>query len=273
MALDGASQARDMKLKGQTSIFDLGTGDQPTSKPPTTAKRKIDPKTFLTFEKEALGFYLSGHPLEKYSIEIQSFATHTVAQLAEQRDESQVILGGVVSAVKLITQKSSGGQMAFITIEDLTGTCEVIVFSDLLESKRALIAADSMVLVAGTVSTREEEAAKIVAADLFPLEQCQTGLVQHLEIHLDQNQLSQEFNQQLSGLFNRHPGDCPVVLQLKNENRQVIRIKAHKHKVKPDPALFTELAALLGTPSYRFCGAWEPAPPRRKNKFGGQNKA
>ncbi|MDI6739793.1 MAG: DNA polymerase III subunit alpha, partial [Candidatus Edwardsbacteria bacterium] len=285
-ALDGASQAREMKLKGQTSIFDLGPVPSPpclhaivrfgtqawrvagTTPPPA---KRVDPKTFLTFEKEALGFYLSGHPLEKYSLELKSFATHTIGQLAELRDESQVILGGVIGAVKLIAQKN-GGQMAFVTIEDLTGSCEIIVFSDLLETKRALIAGDSMVLVAGTVSTREEEAAKVVAADLFPLERCQSGLVQHLEIHLEQNQLSQEFNQNLSNLLDHHPGECPVVLLLKNENRQAIRIKARKHKVKPGHALFTELAALLGAPSYWFCGKWEPAPPKRKSKYGGNGK-
>jgi DNA polymerase-3 subunit alpha len=179
-----------------------------------------------------------------------------------------VILGGVVSAVKLIAQKN-GSQMAFVTIEDLTGSCEVIVFSDLLETKRALITADSMVLVAGTVSTREEEATKVVAADLFPLEQCQSGLVQHLEIHLDKDQLSEEFNRQLMALLSQHPGDCPVVFQLKTETLQVVHIKAKSIKVKPDPYLFSELANLLKTPSYRFCGKWEPAPARRKSKYGG----
>jgi DNA polymerase-3 subunit alpha len=270
-AMEGASQAREMRQKGQTSIFELGPGQRPTARPRTTAN-KIDPAAYLMLEKEALGFYLSGHPLEKYAVEMRSFATHTVAQLADLRDESQVILGGVVNAVKLIAPKSGGGQMAFVTIEDLTGSCEVVVFADLLESKRALVQADSMVLVAGTVSTKEEEAAKVVAADLFPLEQCRTGLVQHLEVHLEQPQLSKDFNEKLNAVFGHHPGDCPVVLLLKTETRQVVRIKARKHSVKPEQALFTELAALLGTPSYRFCGKWEPAPPRRRGRYGGKGR-
>ncbi|MRR09063.1 DNA polymerase III subunit alpha [bacterium] len=272
-AMEGASQAREMRQKGQTSIFELGGAVQPPrANSQRPAQRTIDPKAFLMLEKEALGFYLSGHPLERYAVEVRSFATHTVAQLADLRDESQVILGGVVNAVKLIAPKSGGGQMAFVTIEDLTGSCEVVVFADLLESKRALVQADSMVLVAGTVSTREEEAAKVVAADLFPLEQCRTGLVQHLEVHLEHHQLSQDFNGKLNAVFEHHPGDCPVVLLLKTETRQVVRIKARRHAVKPEHALFTELAALLGTPSYRFCGAWQPAPPRRRGRYGGKGR-
>ncbi len=270
-ALDGAGQAREMREKGQTSIFELGSVAHPAARPRPTA-RKVDPKSFLAFEKEALGFYLSGHPLEKFEIEIKSFATHTVVGLAELRDGAPVILGGVVSAVKLIAPKSGGGQMAFVTVEDLTGSVEVIVFADLLESKRALVAVDSMVLVAGTVSTREEEAAKVAAADLFPLEQCRSGLVQHLEVHLEHHQLSKDFNEKLNAVFEHHPGDCPVVLLLKTETRQVVRIKARKHSVKPEHALFTELAALLGTPSYRFCGKWEPAPPRRRGRYAGKGR-
>jgi DNA polymerase-3 subunit alpha len=274
MALDGAGQAREMKQKGQTSIFDMGNSPKLTAQSSKHQGRKVDPKTFLTFEKEALGFYLSGHPLEKYALELKSFATHTISRLTDLRDDEQVILGGVVSAVKLIAQRS-GAQMAFVTIEDLTGSCEVIVFSDLLETKRALVAADSMVLVAGAVSTREEEATKVVAADLFPLEQCQAGLVQHLEIHLEADQLSQEFGQRLTALLRQFPGDCPVVFLLKTESHQTIRVRAKSIKVKPDQLMFSELAGLLKTPSYRFCGKWEPAPSRRKGKYGGgrQNKA
>ncbi len=259
--MDQAASSRQRKEQGQTSFFD----DEPAPAAPSPAKR-VDPKSFLAFEKEALGFYLSGHPLEKFKIELKTFATHSIGELGKLEDNQPVIIGGSVSAVTQKTQRN-GKPMAFVTLEGLTGNCEVLVFSDLLEAKRQLLEPDSLLLVAGSVSTREEESPKIVASDLFPLAQCRHTLVEHVEILLNPSQMDEEFTQRLTQILERYPGACPVVFSVENSGDRPIRIRSKRLRVSPEPEMFQELGQLLGSQAFRFCGRWQPQNGRRQGNF------
>ncbi|HBE73053.1 MAG TPA: DNA polymerase III subunit alpha [candidate division Zixibacteria bacterium] len=264
-AMDAASSARERREQGQTSFFD---GDPPAPGKPASAPaaRKIDPKSFLPFEKESLGFYLSGHPLEKFTVELRSFATHSIGQLGDLEDNQAVIVGGSVSSVKQIPQRN-GKPMAFVTLEGLTGTCEVLVFSDLLESKRQLIEPDSLLLVAGSVSTREEESPKIVANDLFPLAQCRHSLVEHVEVLLGQEHMDDDLTQRLTRILDKYPGACPVVFLVESPGERPIKIRSQRLRVSPEPELFQELGQILGSQAFRFCGRWQPQNGRRQGSF------
>lgn len=265
--MEAAAQVRHEREMGQTSIFDSPAAP-PTSgsAPGKSGPAQIDRRQFLVFEKEALGFYLSGHPLEKYAADIQCFATHRLDELGELDDYQPVIVAGLISSIKTISQKN-GKPMAFASLEDLTGFAEVVVFSDILEAKRELVAADSVVLVAGSVSTKEDEAPKIVAADFYPLAECRKSLVQHLEIQLDQSRIDDLFTSQLTGILQRHPGVCPVSFVLRDGASQPLRVRTNKFKVAPDHNLLSDLNQLLGGPFYRLGGKWQPAPPRRQGQF------
>jgi DNA polymerase-3 subunit alpha len=265
--MEAAAQVRHEREMGQTSIFDPPPGTPAKSSPPgPEAPARVDRRQFLAFEKEALGFYLSGHPLDKYAADIQCFATNRLDELGELEDHQPVIVAGLISAVKTISQKN-GKPMAFVSLEDLTGFAEVVVFSDILEAKRELVAADSVVLVAGAISTREEEAPKIVAADFYPLAECRKGLVQHLEIQLEQGRIDDQFTSQLTGILNRHPGVCPVSFALRDGDSQPLRVRTKKFKVLPDHNLLSDLNQLLGGPCYRLGGKWQPAAPRKQSPY------
>ncbi|UCC44046.1 MAG: DNA polymerase III subunit alpha, partial [Candidatus Zixiibacteriota bacterium] len=123
----------------------------------------------LAHEKQMLGFYISGHPLDKYRDTIRSFATTTVAGIENCVDGQEVTVGGILAAVKTKTDKK-GNLMAFATLEDFTGTLEVILFSRCYEQYADFIKVDKMVLLTGRVSTREGEAAKLIGAEVLPLE-------------------------------------------------------------------------------------------------------
>lgn len=269
-AMEQASSQRRQREQGQTSLFDLAAGAEIIS--PGTEKARVDPKSFLAYEKEALGFYLSGHPLEKFKVELKSFATHSIGQLSEMEDNQPVVVGGSVSSVKLHAQRN-GKHMAFVTLEGLTGSCEVLVFAELLQTKRQLLEPDSMILVAGTISTREEESPKIVANDLFPLSQCRHQLVEHVEIMLNQSQMSDELTLKLTQLLEKYPGTCPVVFLVESPGDRPLRIRSQKLKVSPEPEMFQELSQILGAPSFRFCGrwprqeAWQSSNGRRQTTF------
>jgi len=99
----------------------------------------------LQKEKEALGFYVSGHPLEKYRLELAAFATVNSEEISEQPDGSDVSLGGIVQNLKINYDKQ-GRQMAFITLEDFFGVIEIITFADLYEKSKQLIQVDARLL-------------------------------------------------------------------------------------------------------------------------------
>lgn len=262
-SMDRASADRQRRDQGQTSFFD----DEPSAAPAIRpAAKKVDPKSFLPLEKESLGFYLSGHPLERFKVELRSFATHSIGQLGDLEDNQAVIVGGSVSAVKQTPQRN-GKPMAFVTLEGLSGTCEVLVFSDLLETKRQLLEVDSMVLVAGSVSTREEESPKIVANDLFPLAQCRDQLVEHVEVMLAQAQMDDDSIERLTRILEKYPGACPVVFLVESPGERPIKIRSQRLRVSPEPELFQELGQVLGSQSFRFCGRWQPQNGRRQGSF------
>jgi len=262
--MDAAQAVRLRREQGQTSFFD----DEPAASGPAPAisARKIDPKEFLAFEKESLGFYLSGHPLERFKVELKSFATHSIGQLGDLEDNQAVIVGGSVSAVKQTSQRN-GKPMAFVTLEGLTGTCEVLVFSDLMESKRQLLEPDSLLLVAGSVSTREEESPKIVANDLFPLAQCRHQLVEHVEVVLNQAQMDDDSTERITRVLEKYPGACPVVFLVESPGERPIRIRSQRIRVSPEPELFHELGQALGAQTFRFCGRWQPQSGRKQGSF------
>jgi DNA polymerase-3 subunit alpha len=270
-----AAQAREDQQKGQTLMFDAGASvpqaAAKTQAAPAKTPHPIDRKAFLVYEKESLGFYLSGHPLEKHTAELKSLATHTISQLGELDDNDQVIVGGLISSFKIYTPKG-GKPMAFVSLEDLTGFCETVVFADLFESKREFLKEDTLVLVAGGVSTKENEYPKLVVADLFPLEQASGQLVEFLEIALEEDQLDPAFNAALSRLLDGHPGNCPVVFAVKNGGDLPIRIKPKNIKVKVEHQLFTKLTELLKGPHFRLGGKWNPAPPRRRDNYRRNNQ-
>jgi DNA polymerase-3 subunit alpha len=265
-----AAQAREDQMKGQTLMFDAGAAAPPAvakaQAAPAKAPHPIDRKAFLVYEKESLGFYLSGHPLEKHTAELKSLATHTISQLAELDDNDQVIVGGLISSFKIYTPKGSK-PMGFVSLEDLTGFCEIVVFADLFESKREFIKEDTLVLVAGSVSTKENEFPKLVVADIFPLEQASGQLVEFLEISLEEDQLDQKFNQALTKLLDGHPGNCPVVFSVKGENGLPVKIRPKNIKVKIEHQLFTGLTELLQGPHFKLGGKWNPAPPRKRGNY------
>ncbi|MEW6524302.1 MAG: DNA polymerase III subunit alpha [Bacillota bacterium] len=119
-------------------------------------------------ERELLGMYLSGHPLAEHEAKLWALVTAATAELPELPDESQVVLGGLVTAVKQVATRS-GGVMAFMTLEDLAGTVEVLVFPRVLEQSRGFLRVGAPVLVKGRVSHQEDEA-KVLSSEVLALE-------------------------------------------------------------------------------------------------------
>lgn len=218
--LDAAqSMQRDREL-GQSSLFDAfggGNGSGAAVKPAINAPRVAEwgNKELLQYEKETLGFYFSSHPLAGYKRELALYAL-PIEALAEKNNEDEVTIGGIVAELKEITTKK-GDRMAFARIEDLTGSVESVIFSDLYKKTRDIIASGSPLIVMGRLDKEEEEVKLITTAissieDFGSMEKKLKARNTH--IHAPVDGLTNEKLTELKKIIQENPGTSPVILHL-----------------------------------------------------------
>ena len=150
-------------------------------------------------------------------------------------------MGGVLTRIKINTDKK-GKRMAFVTLEDFEGSTEIIVFSDLYEKRRDAIATESMVMVSGKVSAREDEQPKIVADKIELLDKVADGGELILKLFIDLNGDSLE---DLEEILSEYSGSAEVILVVNTGSEKVV-MKAEKLKASAKPGLTRRLSALLG---------------------------
>jgi DNA polymerase-3 subunit alpha len=160
-ALQEASLKQQERAAGQVSLFGGGDLDGGTSNGLATRIlpniAPLSDSERLTKEKEILGFYISGHPLEPFRLECELFATHTVAELGRWHDQ-QISLGVVVTAIKRQISKRSGAEFARLTVEDFSGSSEVLVFPEAWGLLSDRVRTDVPVLLKGGYSRRDQDA-------------------------------------------------------------------------------------------------------------------
>ncbi len=184
--LEGVQQNRKKNMEGQLSIFEMGGAKQEMSVSADIYPeiKEYPPKTLLSMEKEMLGLYISGHPLKEFMDEIKEQVTLLSSDLSmntaengednenetekDLKDGMLVTVGGIITDKKTKTTKSNN-MMAFITLEDLYGTMEVIVFPSILTRYAALLTPENTVLINGKISIKEEEQPKIICEEVKPL--------------------------------------------------------------------------------------------------------
>jgi DNA polymerase-3 subunit alpha len=213
-----------------------------------------DEATRLRHEKEALGFYITGHPLERVQESLSRLSITPIQSLAEAQDGAEVTVAGLVVSRKITTTRR-GDRMAYARLEDLTGTIEAIVFPELFKSSGALLESDQPVLVTGALDCGDQ-GSKLKATKLRSLEDAQTRLNRQLRITVGPTALSVDQLVQLRAVLTRHPGSCPVALTLRHpEQRQATVLLDRQYWVAPTPALLADVEALLGAGAFADHGA------------------
>ena len=239
----GGSRQKD-RNKGQISIFETQSGgtvqllDVPDIE-------EWPEHQFLSYEKEALGFYITRHPLEGYREEIERVANADSESLTSMEDRDEVRLCGIVSSLKEIKTKK-GDRMAFVTLEDRKGYIEVIVFSDLYRVSNEYLLSDTPLFVSGTID-KEEEGAKVIAREILPLsEALKAKGPSRINLVIDADRTDREKLRRLREIFMMHPGECEVFLELNFPHRRtVIALPGHL-RVEPTREFMEGLKGLLG---------------------------
>src|SRR6188474_3400758 len=200
----------------------------------------------LAFEKEALGLYMSGHPLERFSEELKAFGAKRVADLAQSLPD--VWVGGIVSGLRPLKTKT-GDRMAVFMLDDIAGGVEVVVFPEAFGKHGHIIAADAMLLVRGKFE-KDDESARIVASELQPISLLRERTTREVVIHLQVP--SRNTMEALAELLSRHRGDRRVLLELdvKKNGGTGLRVRADvAQRVRPSERLVEEVEQLCGAGS------------------------
>jgi DNA polymerase III subunit alpha len=216
---DGAA-AQQERERGQTSIFgEELNGDGSAHghiEPALPNVPEWDQAQRLKYERELTGFYITAHPLARYEATIHALATATTVGIAELSDGKEVRLCGIIATVKSMLTKK-GDRMAYMTLEDLQGTVEVIVFPDLFKTVGELIAPERLIRVTGTID-RGDKGTKIRGTKIEPLADVQTQSIKRIHIRLATKPEVKDQLPRLLDVFKRHPGATAVSLTFRTES-------------------------------------------------------
>jgi DNA polymerase-3 subunit alpha len=197
----------------------------------------------LRKEKEALGFYISGHPLDRFRSEIERFSTCSIQNLSTLKDKSNVHIAGVIENLK-IKRTKKGDKMAILNLEDQTGSVEVVVFPDVFNSYAPLLKSDEPLLVQGTAEV-DENAAKIVSHEISSLEDVKQKAVKAVEITLRGECLNRERLKEIRSVLFRYPGGSCVRFRVDVGQGEPVLIAANPHySVSPCKEMIREIEAI-----------------------------
>jgi DNA polymerase III subunit alpha len=244
-ALEYGQRVQKERTDPQMGLFDLGDNQPSINAPALPEIGEWDGKQFLTFEKESLGFYLSGHPLTRYEDILDKFTNANGISIKERSDGGVVRIGGLVRSTKNIKTKK-GELMAFVTIEDMHGSVEVIVFSRVFSDVRDLLVEDRPVLVQGQLQ-KDEKAVKILADTVIPIDKAEETWTASVHFNLEMSQTDREGLLDLHSILKRHAGPCPAFVHLRSpENTDSIIALPDVLRLKVGSALTREVNGLLG---------------------------
>ena len=246
--VDNIQKNKKNNMAGQLSLFDMveeeARADFDIKLPEIGEYSK---ETLLNFEKEVLGIYVSGHPLEEYEKTWRKKITATTAEFSLDEesgkvgigDGSVVTIGGIISE-KTVKYTKNDKVMAFLTIEDLAGTVEVVVFPRDYEKYSALLTEDAKVFITGRVSVEEEKDGKLICERIEPFAKPSRTLW----IKFETREAYQAAEQELFAAIAESEGEDSVVIY--TENPKGKKELPRNRNVKADEALLKTLYALYG---------------------------
>ncbi|MBA4394379.1 MAG: hypothetical protein C0407_12580 [Desulfobacca sp.] len=240
-ALEIGQQRQKDQSESQFSLFAMA-GDsglsRPEIEPPLVEEWRESQK--LSYEKEILGFYITGHPLTRHAESLSDLKIVDIQALSEVEDKENVRLVGMMAALKEINSKK-GERMAFATIEDLTGTCEVIIFSDIYRKISSVLKEEGPLWISG-MATKDEKGVKVIANDILPLTEAEEKMAQQANFKIQVDGLTRDHIVELHNFLNDHTGTCPVqIWACLPDKSQVLLNLPETQKIKPSVQLRREL--------------------------------
>ncbi|OGG47200.1 MAG: DNA polymerase III subunit alpha [Candidatus Handelsmanbacteria bacterium RIFCSPLOWO2_12_FULL_64_10] len=246
-AVDTAQATQADRQRGQISLFEAAPSTPAAQAfanhvlprvPEWTEREK------LVKEKEVLGLYLSGHPLSRHAEELRALGVLSVEKVKDVRDGAEVKVGGLLSEVKPHTAKN-GKPMAFATLEDESGTVDLVVFPDTFEKTRDLIRPDAVILVRGKAKLNGR--VSLLADQILTLDAAREKLASAVNVHLPPQSLSPQTLNEIKSLCQQYAGSCSLLLHVEPQPEQRYVIRSRTLTVAPAEELLSGLSRIIGS--------------------------
>ncbi len=257
----GARHQRD-RDGGQAQLFGFGgenaAAGGPVALPAATAWSETEQ---LNYEKETLGLYWSGHPVDRYADELKAFGARSTLELADQPVsgsrgdtwgpggpkpiEPDTSIGGIVATCRQLKTRK-GDRMAVFTLEDAQGGVEVIAFPEVYQRSAALIESGTMIVVRGKLE-RDEESVRVLASEIIPIDSVRERLAREVAIRVTLP-VDRGLFAALGEIFSRHRGDRRVSFEMEIDGRRlkVTADVSSQIRVRPSPTLIAEVEQVVG---------------------------
>jgi len=243
--LEHSSRTQKERLKGQLSFFDLETSENGFKNAELDLpqiKEWPEPQ-ILAFEKDMLGFYVSGHPLARYARQLRRFTSTSIGNLALHQDEEEVKIVGLIAKIKQTLTRAKQEKMAILKIEDLEGIVEALVFPQAFQKIGRYILPNTVVLVRGKLNLKEDTP-KIIVNDLLPMDAVYK-LITAMSINL--SGLQENLFISLKELLLTNTGRVPVYLHLDTPAKAKVQLVVGENLyVNPSEKLIQDVIDLLG---------------------------
>ncbi|MCA9210202.1 MAG: DNA polymerase III subunit alpha [Pirellulaceae bacterium] len=253
----GASAAADRK-SGQKSLF--GGFDEEEEKQAASVSLPDIPeweeREKLVAEKEVLGFYLSSHPLAEYEQKLKAFCTHSTTSLAGVPDRAEVIMGGMIGAIKMAHTKNgkpgAPTKYANFDLEDMDGVIRCIAWPDGYAQFGQHISADNVLVIRGALDRRGGDEANLIVNEIIPLDELDSRYTSGIKIRIDERHHGDQVMPRIREVVRTYPGNCELqfLLMLKDGSR--CQLRSQNTRVEVNAEFRTRLDDLLGAGNYQL---------------------
>lgn len=253
LLMDSIAKEKKSSIEGQMSLFDLvGEEDKKHYSVQIPDMEEFPRETVLAFEKEVLGVYISGHPMDEYKSLWEKHITAGSAEFLLDEETGQALvregqsatIGGII-ADKTVKYTKNDKVMAFVTIEDIQGAVEVIVFPREYEKYSRILNDDARVFVEGKVSLEDQKDGKLIASKITPFE----DMPKNLWLRFPDKEAYRKLEPEIYKIIQGNRGDDNVIIFV--ENPRAVNRLPERYRIKVDPGVIASLEALVGEESVK----------------------
>jgi len=254
-AIDRAQKTQRDAESGQHGLFGVFLDEEPASNDKLPNVPDWDEHTRLTAEKEILGFFITGHPLEKYKEKLEDLnakSTIDIAAMTASTGKDEVITtAGVITSLRIAKSKK-GDFYAQAALEDMSGKVDMIVFPEAYRRLQEKVKLEVPVLVKAGVRIEEGANPKITVADISALEEVKVPLPKALRIRIPIETSTEQTVEALHSVFNERKGDAKVLFDVERQGEFMVVMEAEGYNVLPDRNFIARVEQLCGRGSVRI---------------------
>jgi DNA polymerase-3 subunit alpha len=254
-AMERGQKAQRDAESGQHGLF--GVFDEPQAAGANErlpAVPEWDEHQRLAAEKEILGFFITGHPLQKYQAKLEDFSALTTEQInamTQSTGKDEMHTAGIISNLRVLKSKK-GDFYAQAVLEDMLGSVDMLVFPEAYRRLADKVKLEVPVLVRGGVRVEEGSSPRVTVGDIVPLEQAQPKLPKALRIRIPLESVTAETVDELQACCAAHPGDARVLFAVERAGDFMVVMEAEGYNVLPDRAFIARVEELCGRGSVRI---------------------